>query len=153
TMVPPSLHPSGERVVLRSDGDIHHDDSIGRRCALYASACCLFFHLGHRGLLHEARLALAGFLMSSGCSSEETIAVGEAIAHAAGNNVADVLLAVQTTEAKLKASEPVQGYTVLSNLLGDDGKKILARIRDWLGGNEFITGKKDEVLKDNQENI
>lgn len=153
TMLPPSLHPSGERIEVRSDGEIAHCPEIWRRTTLYAISCLLYSHLGHRGLLHDTRLAVAGFLLSEGLSKEETILIGEAIAAASGNNVEDVKVTVQTTASKIKAGDRVQGRGSLIKSLGEDGKKILSKIREWLGGREFKEDGKGHILANSQENV
>lgn len=154
TMLPPSVHPSGETVELRTDDDIKHDDSVPRRVTLYAIACILYHHLGQRGLLHDTRLAIAGFLLTEGLNEEETIAVGEAIAEVSGNNVSDVATAVKSTAQRVKVGDRTFGKGALAKAIGgDDGKKVIARIKEWLGGGEFVTDDKDRILPNNQENI
>lgn len=153
TMMPPSIHPSGEEVVLKADGELGHYDFIQRRIALYATGCMLFCHLGHHGLMHENRLAVAGFLLHEGLTEEEVLLVGCAVAEACGNNVDDFKLVVKTTTQRYKANEPVAGRGQLIKVLGDDGKKIVARIKEWLGGRDFEEDSKGRILKDSQENI
>jgi hypothetical protein len=133
TMVPPSIHPTGEQVVLRQDGDIAHADEIGRRVLLYAIACILLKHLGHRGLLHDVRLALAGFLLQAGLAQEEVSLINEAVAEASGNNVSDVRTTVESTAARLRSGEKVTGHTAVAKAVGEDGAKVIKRIREWLG--------------------
>lgn len=153
TMVPPSVHPTEEVIELRSDGEITHADDIERRATLYAIGCMLLAHLGHRGLLHDTRLALSGFLLQTGLSEEETVAIGQAVAEATGNNVADVEVTVHSTLNQIKRGERVQGYGALAEAIGSEGKKVLTEIRKWLGESEFITGKKGDILPNNQANI
>lgn len=153
TMLPPSVHPTGEVVELRMNADITHDDTVPHRVLMYAIACMLFQHLGQRGLLHDTRLAVAGFLLGEGMSESDVITIGEAVAEASGNNVADVAVTVGSTAARIKNGDRVFGKGALAKALGDDGKKVISRIRDWLGGGEFVTDDKDHILANNQENI
>jgi hypothetical protein len=154
TMLPPSVHPTGEIITLRTDGEIAHEDTLPRRILCYAVGCLFLNHLGQRGLLHDTRLALAGFLLQSNFNEEETTVIAEAIAEATGNNVADVAPVVHTTVARLKRDEKVQGRTALAKALGEDGPKVLARIRSWTGDSDFVLDKKGEhVLHRSQENI
>jgi hypothetical protein len=153
TMLPPSLHPSGERIEIRSEGEIAHCPDIWRKTTLYAIACILYSHLGHRGLLHDTRLAVAGFLLGEGLSREEAILIGEAIAAASGNNVEDVKVTVNTTAQKIKSGERVQGRGSMIKALGDDGKKVVSKIREWLGGREFKEDSKGRPLANSRENV
>lgn len=153
TMVPPSIHPNGETLALRMDEEIGHVENLPRLVTLYAVACILYSHLGHRGLLHDNRLAVAGFLLTEGLTPEETTMVGEAVAEASGNNVADMALVVKTTQQRFKAGEHVFGKNALIKAIGDDGKKVVARIKEWLGGSDFIEDKNGRVIANHQENV
>jgi hypothetical protein len=46
--------------------------------------------------------------------------------------VGDVRLVVGTTALRLRAGQKVSGRTALAKLIGDDGKAVLTRIREWL---------------------
>jgi hypothetical protein len=153
TMVPPSIHPNGENLIIRADGEIAHIDDIGRRIALYAVACMVYSIIGHRGLLHDNRLALAGFLLNEGLTAEEASMVCASVAEACGNNVQDMELIVKTTAQKIKSGEHVKGKTALINVIGDDGKKIISRIKEWLGSEDFLVDSKGKILQNNQENV
>jgi predicted P-loop ATPase len=152
TMSPPSIHPNGESITLRNNGPIGHADSLPRRLVLYAVSCLFLSHLQHRQLVHDTRLALTGFLLQCGCTEEETIMMGEALAEATHNEVKDIAQAVGTTAQRLARSEKVHGRGQLAKLLGDDGKKIVNRALQWLGSKDFLTDKKNDIAP-NQENI
>lgn len=153
TMLPPSIHPSGERIEMRTDDDIGHDDGINRFCDLYATACFLYSRLGPRGVVHDTRLALAGTLLSMGLTDPELKAVCTALARKAGNDVSDMELACRTSITRYRKGEKVTGPGALVTALGENGKQVLARIREWLGDSDFIHDKNDRVIPGNQENI
>lgn len=153
TMVPPSIHPSGERVELKSDGEIAHVEDLRRHVLIYAVGCILLCHLGPRGLLHDVRLALAGFLFQLKFTEAEVVRLGEAIAEITGNNVADVASTVRSTLEHIQRGERVTGSGVLLKAIGENGKQVLSKIREWVGEREFVTDKNDKPLKDNKENI
>src|SRR5690606_31602069 len=98
-----------------------------------------------RGLLHDVRLALAGFLLKCRLTPEEVIAIGEAVAEASGNNIADVSVAVNSTNARLAKGDRVQGASALAKAIGDDGKAVVNLIREWLGESEFSTSGKGTI--------
>lgn len=155
TMLPQSIHPSGEVITLRQDGEISHHDDLPRRVQLYAVACLVLKYLGEREFRHDLRLALAGFLLAEGLSEDETQAIGEALAVALHNDVKDVRFAVKTTALAIKKNEPVKGAGVLSKLLGNDeaqGREIVKQLRRFLGTQVFQEDKKGNPLP-NQHNI
>jgi len=156
-MMPPSKHPSGELIEVRAIGVPTHDDTIPRRVTLYAIMCCLYRHLGKGGFTHDVRMAVAGFLLTEGVTEPECVTIGNALIQACENkDVQDVALTVKTTSHRIHKLQPVVGRGVLSNALnagGKDGKKILARIRRWLGSADFTADDKDRVIKDSQQNI
>lgn len=153
TMMPPSIHPTGEELIIRMDDEIGHVDDLPRKVALYATACMLYSVLGHKGLMHENRLAVAGFLLHEGLTEEEATLVGIAVTEACGNNVDDFKLVLKTTISRFKANEPVAGRGNLIKAIGDDGKKVVARIKEWLGGRDFEADSKGKILPNSQENI
>jgi predicted P-loop ATPase len=153
TMVPPSIHPSGETVTFRIDDEIGHVQDIERSVLIYAIGCMLFRHVGERGLLHDVRLATAGFLLQLGFTVAEVTAIGEAVAQATGNNQHDVEGTVKSTADRIKRGERVVGAGALVKAIGDTGKKVVARIRDWIGQREFILDSNDRILANKEENI
>ncbi|MGC4084261.1 MAG: virulence-associated E family protein [Vicinamibacterales bacterium] len=154
TMMPPSVHPNGEVIEMSLDGDLGHDEEIERHTVLYAIASMFVRRLGVQGLNHDVRLALAGFLLSEGLAVEEVTAIGEAIAEATENDVADVALTVKTTAARIRANEHVKGKATLIKALGDKGKAVLQRVREWLGGGLWIEDPKTgKPIANSQENI
>lgn len=154
TMVPPSTHPSGEVLELRIGNEITHNDDLPRALLLYAIGCCFLFHLGERGFKHDMRMAFAGFLLQAGLTEEEVVNLGEALAEATGNTVSDVATTIRSTVQRLKQGDKIQGKGSLVQILGkDDGPKILRRIKDWLGGGDFIANDKDQIIANHQENI
>lgn len=153
TMLPPSIHPSEEIVTLRFDGPIGHVENLDRAVTLYAIGCLLLQHVGQRGLLHDVRLATAGFLLQLGFTFQEVVKLGEAIATALGNDEGDVELTVRTTAQRIQRGERVVGAGALAKAIGDKGKKIVGKIRDWMGQREFVTDEHDRIIANKEENI
>lgn len=153
TMIPISVHPGGEKLILRADEVIGHSPDIARRVTIYAVACILYSNLGHKGLTHDIRLAVAGFLLSEGLSVDETIVIGEAIAEATGNNIPDVKTTVTSSAERLKLGGHVLGKGLLLKSLGEDGKRIIGRIKEWIGSRDFIEDTKGKILAGSQENV
>lgn len=152
TMMPPSIHPNGETLVLRLDGEIGHSEDLPRKVALYAVAYILFANFADRSFIHDVRLATAGFLLSEGLNEAEVMSVGKAICENTGNSSADFALVVKTTLQKIKNGDRVQGKTALIKALGDQGKEIISKIKGWLGSSQFIEDSRGRVIADNQEN-
>lgn len=153
TMLPPSIHPNGETLIIRSDGELGHVENLQRRVVLYATACLIYSVFPANQLMHDARLAVAGFLLTEGLTEEEATTVVCAIAHVTGNNVADARIVVKSTAAKIKSGEHVSGKNALIKLIGDQGKAVVSRVKEWLGGRDFIEDSKGKILANHQENV
>jgi predicted P-loop ATPase len=153
SMVPPSIHPSEEVVTLVMDGEIAHVENLERAVTLYAIGCLFLQHLGQRGLLHDVRLATAGFLLQLGFDFQEVVRLGEALATALGNDASDIEPTVRTTAQRIKRGERVSGAGALAKAIGDNGKKIIAKIRDWMGQQIFIVDENDRIIANKEENI
>lgn len=153
TMMPPSVHPNGENLKLLIDEDLGHVEDLQRKVTLYAVACMIHSCFPNHQLAHDARLATIGFLLTEGLTEAETSRIVEACAEASGNNVADVKLIVKTTVQRLKHGEHVYGKTALIKSLGDTGKAIVARIKEWIGGGDFLENSKGQIVANNQENV
>jgi predicted P-loop ATPase len=153
TMLPPSLHPNGEVLELRQNDPLSHEESLPQRVVLYAIGCLFLFHMGERGFTHDVRLGMAGFLLQQGLEEDDVVLLGEAIADASGNSKTDVVTAVRSTAQKIRNGDRVAGRNALVTAFGDDAKKICARIKEWLGGGDFIVNDKDQILANSQENI
>jgi predicted P-loop ATPase len=158
-MVPPSIHSPNEelRFVHGDDWDIPglvSVEELQKAVRNYAIACCLYRHLGHRGLLHHARLSLAGFLMKEGLSAAETEAIGVTVSVACGNDSRDFKLAVETTAAHLEAgNKRIQGKTALIEALGDVGKAVVAQIKSFIHESEFDLDEKGKIISTSVGNI
>lgn len=152
TMVPPSIHPSGEAVVLRIDEDIPHDDRVERRVELHACGCLLFVRLGPKGFKHDVKLAVAGLLLEAGVDEADAKLLMVALAEVMGNTVAKAVQCLQSTAATLRAGKPVTGATKLAELLGGDGRQVVDKLREWLRLEDF-TRNKNKAIASTPANI
>jgi predicted P-loop ATPase len=155
TMIPPSLHSPGELLEFRQRTDIGHTEHLPIQVRNYAIACLLYQHFGQRQLLHEPRLGLAGFLLSEGLSEDVVITIGQCICKHTGNDPdgQDMERSVRSTSAKLKAGEKTLGAGSLVKIFGDEGTKIIGRIKKWIGNSDFSMNEKGRIYADSQENI
>jgi hypothetical protein len=132
TVLPPSLHPSGEFYTFERDGQPASVDgpAILRAVALIAAAALVARNWPAEGRRHEAALALSGMLLRGGFSAEQAARFMEAVALAAGDEelrgrVRDVC----STASRLGAGGTATGAPTLAGIVGDD---IVARVREWL---------------------
>lgn len=161
TMSPPSIWTkNGQREPLEfyrfEELRFHADVARFTHCHnLTAIGMLLAKHLGHNGFGHEARLCWAGFLLRAGVSPDDLILMGEGMSAPCNNlEVTDVRRVVESTATALAADRKVKGGPALAKLLGKDGKKVIARIDEWLGrGQDFIRDAKGNVIAKNQHNI
>jgi hypothetical protein len=135
TIVPPSVHPSGEQLIWEEEGDpLHVSMEALQPAVAKVSACALIArHWPATGGRHEAALALAGLLLRGGLATDAVVTLVETAARLAGDEEwrhrgEDV----RTTGRRLATGEPVTGAGTLSSLLRD-GDAVLVRLRRWLG--------------------
>ncbi len=155
TMIPPSLHSPGELLEFRQQGEIGHVEALPIAVRDYAIGCLLYQHFGQRQLLHEPRLALAGFLLNEGISEQTVLEIIRIICKHTGNDPdgQDAERSVKSTAAKLRSGERVLGSGALAKVFGDEGTKIVGRIKKWTGDSDFSVNEKGKIFADSQENI
>lgn len=167
TMVPPSIWSKGEqreplffRIAVNgripTPAFIPLPSTLTRSVLLVAISMLLAKHLGHNGFGHEPRLAWAGFLLRLGFAVEELVRMGKAISVYCNNReVDDVRRAVESTAAALTVEgKKVKGGPALAKIIGPNGKKVIDRIREWLGHrDDFYRDESGRIVKDSQDNI
>lgn len=140
TVVPPSVHPSGEALAWVADGKPAHlptgsELALGVRDVAIAVLIARGFPgAGHR---HGPRLALAGFLYRATRDKLRVLAIGRAIMRIVGGDEPDWLDTARTTIAKLEA-DPEANVTGGTSLKEDllEGEQVLKRVNVWLGRQE-----------------
>jgi Bifunctional DNA primase/polymerase, N-terminal len=124
TIVAPSVHPDGERVVWHESDSEPARVSAGElatRVRELATATLIARHVPPVGGRHDYAMALSGFLLRSGRLDEQTVLkVLKAAWHAAGADSRDALRdlesIVRDTVENLAVSEPVVGGPTLEEL-------------------------------------
>lgn len=159
TMVPPSLRSPNEPLTFYSERKsaitpISSED-LYRQLRNYAIAVVLYRNLGPRGVLHDIRYPLAGFLLKEGLPADDVRLIGETLTGATGNDKDDWNTAFYSTQKLVKAGETrnIAGRTKLVEQLGDIGKKLVARIKQFIGNSEFIVNEHGKVVADSTDNI
>jgi hypothetical protein len=132
SMVPPSVHPSGERVEWERDGEPAHirGEELAEAVKRLAAAALIARHWPKQGARQDAALALAGGLVRLGWPADETIAFVHAVADVAGDDeVAKRAAAARDTVEQWRTSEPTTGWRRLAEIIGTD---VVRRARHWL---------------------
>src|SRR5579864_8315532 len=151
TMIPPSEHPDDGRLQMRERGDIAHVPDLERCVLHYAIARFLFDYLGSRGCGHDMRMALAGLLLKAHVPAKDTTDILEALIVSVGNHdVSDAALVVATTEEKIRNKTHVAQSAAVAKLIGEDGKAVVARIKEWLGPTALVLGEGDILMAGGQ---
>ncbi len=135
TIVDPSLHPSGERVVWHntdSEPATIADEELGRRVRELATAVLVARHVPPEGGRHDFALAVAGFLLRPDRLEEAAVLkIMLAAWHAAGADgreaVRDLEGIVRDTAEKVLAGEPVVGGTTLEG----SAPGVVGLLRRW----------------------
>lgn len=132
TVVPPSLHPSGEAYICEQDGEPTRVDGIAlakdvRRVASIALATR---HWPAQGYRHDASLALSGMLIHGGWTEDEVAPFVEAVATAAHDEETRARVRnVTSTEKRIAAGKGAAGGPTLAGIMSAD---VVTRLREWL---------------------
>lgn len=132
TLVPPSVHPSGETLVWLSDGDPAHlqGQVLSDKVSELAACALIARHWSAVGSRQDLSLALAGVLARAGWESDETKRFIEAAARIADDEeVAKRSRAVEDTFKRLAGGQPVTGIPRLFEIFGD---KVTHKVIEWL---------------------
>jgi P4 family phage/plasmid primase-like protien len=138
TVVPPSVHPSGEEIRWwtpwpPAPATIGCEDLRHAVADVAAAALLARYHPGD-GARHEFALRLAGVLAHGGYPQDRAERLVVAVSRAAGDeDQEDRAKCVTDTYEKLAAGEPVAGGPSLAELLGEHGEKIVKTLKKWLG--------------------
>jgi hypothetical protein len=132
TVVPPSIHPSGEELEWYQSGEPAEVEfsELLKRVKQLATVVLIARRWGE-GRRHSMALALAGWFCRKRFSLEMTKGLISQICRASNDNeVGDRLQAVEDTYAKLEKGIPVTGLPALSLHLGEN---VTRKIGEWLG--------------------
>jgi hypothetical protein len=135
TVVPPSLHPSGERLSWDRDGDAspQRASDVERAAESLAAASLLARHWP-KGTRNETALALSGALLQGGWDRKDAEEFMRAVTEAADDEEQESRIrTVAATEEKLASGEPTTGMLRLKQLIGED---VVQRAWEWLGSSE-----------------
>ena len=135
TIVPPSIHPSGEPLHWESDGvpSLADAEGLAVNAARLASAVLLLRYYPQQGNRNDFCLALAGLLVRGGMEPEYAAHFIRELARATGDEEwQERGKATESTFDKMAKDEPVRAGTALAEMLGLDGKKVISKIRQWL---------------------
>ncbi len=144
TLVPPSIHPSGEPYEWSTDAEaaaatIAADD-LERQVGKLAAATLLALVWPDEGGRNEIAKALSGFLLRGGFDVEEAEDFIRAVAEAAGDPEVEVrVTCVRYTKDHLDHGDAVTGGPALAEALRD-GHKVVAKLREWLGFGREASG-------------
>lgn len=132
TMVPPSIHPSGERAEWDSYAQVPtiEEGPLRLSCGTLASAVLISRQWGE-GTRHDATMALTGALLRASWPIEKIEHFVEIICeHVGDHDLADRRKAIQSTYKKHEQGEKTTGWPKLVELWDSD---TISAIRHWLG--------------------
>lgn len=132
TVVPPSVHQSGEPIAWAAEGEPTRISGAALRAAVarVAAGTILARHWPAKGSRHEAALALSGLLLRGGMPLQEAERFVEVVAQASGDEEwRDRVRAVRDTAATLLSNQPATGAPSLAALVGE---QIIMKLREWL---------------------
>lgn len=136
TMIPPSIHPSGQKLKFTFLGDtatpLNFDDLQVQVRKI--AALCLIARHWREGVRHNLALGVSGLLLKTDHSEAEVKEIISAICEVTGDEeLQDRLKAVETTFDQ--PMENVAGFTQIEALLGS---KVTKRVIEWLGSSSTL---------------
>jgi putative DNA primase/helicase len=134
TVVPPSMHPSGESVRWEQDGEpaLVNTETLRKAISELAAASIIARHWPNEGSRHDASNALAGGFLRAGWPVEKVEWFILAVAQAARDEEMPARLKnVMTTARRLSSNQTATGWPTLAQLL-KDGQQVVSRVREWL---------------------
>jgi DNA polymerase I-like protein with 3'-5' exonuclease and polymerase domains len=137
TIYPPSTHKeTGERItweLFTDPGDVTLAE-LQRAVRELASCSLLARHWPTKGTRQDAFLALVGGLLRAGWQQERTEHFVEALAQATRDDERRKRIqVVALTAGKLEQDRMTTGWPKLEEVIGQDGKAVVRRARQWLG--------------------
>lgn len=151
TVVPPSIHPSGERYQWDSFGPLGEEPDIEQEAADLAAVTLLLRYWPGKGARHDAFMCLAGGLMTSGSSywSERRVAaVVKVLALLTNDDEVDSRLAsVATTATEVADGNHVKGWQSLATLFGPNADAVWTA-REWMLSREKDVEEVDDAEPD-----
>lgn len=137
TLMPGSVHPSGEPIVFVTGAEIFQPTAgdgaaLLHQTRLLACACLLARHWPDSGSRHAAALAASGVLANLELPVEEAMLVIVSAARAGGDEEAqDRRRDVLSTFDQRAAGGPVRSGPSLAEHLRGDGAAVVRRLRGW----------------------
>jgi hypothetical protein len=139
TIVPPSVHPSGEHVRFEKglDGEAGEVEAgvLLTACSRLAGASLLAKYFPGAGVRHDTFLALAGTLVRAGWGCADILPVHRVIYQAtwpsqSAQDWATLAAEIRTTVEKFAQDQPVTGFPKLTALMDE---KVVRKALEWLG--------------------
>lgn len=147
TVIPPSVHPSGEPLEWSTETLSPRELSapeLQLRVRIVAAASLLVRYWPPSGLRHDATLALAGGLLRSGWGEKNAAALVTAVGVAVDPSVdrADRQAAVASTSERLDRDEETSGWRKLRDFVGD---LVVDQVQEWLDLTDEEDDEDDEL--------
>ena len=134
TVVPPSIHESGEPITWESDAQplVVDQTNVLDAVRWVAVAALLARHWPNAGSRHEAALALGGFLARLHLRTPVIARIVESggAGYAGDDQPADRAKAAEDSATNFAAGRTVTGGPKLGKLIGD---AVVARLHEWFG--------------------
>ncbi len=132
TLVPPSLHPSGEKYEWYAEGDPAQVDAETLTAAVSRVAACALLarKWPGKGVRHEASLALAGALVRAGWTDQDIAQFIEAVTRIAGDEDSrERIRDGRDTRRQIQEGGKATSLPTLKKFIGD---KAVDCIAEWL---------------------
>jgi hypothetical protein len=146
TVVPPSVHPSGEPIHWYKFLRPAHARTAELRAATakVASAALLVRYWPNEGSRQDLAMGLAGGLLRAGWNEPDVETFIRTVTAAVGDEEIEMRVnCVGRSAKRLSVGKKVQGWPSAAKAIGATGEAVINTVRDWLGARRK-KAKRDE---------
>lgn len=156
TIFPPSIHTSGEQIAWAKDGEPGEPPSseLLDTVRLVAVGTILSRHYPTVGSRHDFSLAVASVLLRAGYAPDAAESFLLILAtHNGDEEAAERARGVESTQARLDEGATAHGLPFLSDLIGNDAAKAMARILGLKQNTKSQDTQRDRVYRDIRDKL
>ena len=136
TVIPPSVHPSGEQIAFEPGANLTPTAvSAKELAAAFAelAVASLIASIWKDGVRHDLALAVPAFMLKLGVPAETVIKIMGAVVEEFDNENSDRLRAIEDTVSKHENDSRVAGAQKLIELMPDTAQAFMKKVADWFG--------------------
>jgi hypothetical protein len=136
TVIPPSVHPSGERIYFEPDCLLTPTEVDAKTLAdafAELAVAALIASVWRDGVRHDLALAVPSFLLKLGVPADTVTKILEAVVEEFDDEGSDRMKAIEDTVSKFENESATAGSSKLIELMPDTASAFMGKIAGWFG--------------------